>query len=177
MKRESRRSERQAPLTVQKSMEPAIQDADHAETHQPTDGHHRHDGRNRQADRAQAGRQDRRSLTSTDVEVGLRQVHPLDEKHPGDASAENVGLQNAVKRPALEVRRLNVARQQDRSTGAMDPIAKLDVLDSGASVTLGVEAAEVEKEVSPDRAAAGPEGVDRARVIDEIALLMDEMVE
>ena len=73
--------------------------------------------------------------------------------------------------------RLDVAGQDDPVAGPGDPVAELDVLDRGSAVELGVETAGLEEDVATDQAAAGPEGVRGADVVDERADLMDVMVE
>ena len=58
-----------------------------------------------------------------------------------------------------------------------DPVAELDVLDRRPAVELGVEAAGLDEDVAADQAAAGPEGVGGAGVVDELARLVDVVVQ
>ena len=116
-------------------------------------------------------------LGRLDVEVGLDRPAPLDQEHPGDAAAEDVGADHLAERPPLQVRRQDVAGQNDAVAGAGQAIAQLDVLDRRPGVEPRVEAAEIEEDLAADHPAAGPEGVRGAGVVVEIPLLVHVMVQ
>ncbi len=96
-------------------------------------------------------------LQVRDVQVvggpaGLQQ-----QARPGDAAVEDVGLDEAGERPALQVAALQAFVEAHAAAGGGEAHAQLHVLDAGAVVRLAV-AAVAEEDVAAHRAAAAPEG-------------------
>lgn len=125
----------------------------------------------------EAGERDGEALGTADVEIVFAGAAAEDEEHPGHAAAEDIGVDDIGEAPAFEVRGLDVARQEDAMAGCREAVAEFDVLDGWALVETGIEAAMSEEDRTADAAAAGPEGMGGACVIDEMALLMNVMME
>ena len=156
MPRHGGQHEERAADAPQEPVEPGVQ-------HQEAEAreHGRRHAPPHPRDRNERGRQhehkrDARARTRPDVQVVRQDARADDQPRPRHGAREHVGAQQRQRRPALQMRHLEVFRKADPVAGPPQSIAELDVLDRRIAEA-SVESTLVEKHRAPDRAAAAPE--------------------